>query len=50
MLNLSAFLNQLRQLSALQPKATFWFGAVLSLLQENEHKQIQDDTDTPQKA
>ena len=41
--NLSFFHNKCKQYNDLQFKATYWFGAILSLVDENEKKDLVDD-------
>jgi hypothetical protein len=49
-LNISALLTRCREHATFQPKATFWFGAVLSLVEEHEDKELHDDSSTVEKA
>ena len=48
--NISNVLGKCREYFALQHKATYWFGAILSLLEEVDSKELIDDLDIPDKV
>jgi hypothetical protein len=48
-INLSAVLAKMREYHGLSSKATFWFGGILSLLEEYEKSDIHDDISLDEK-
>ncbi len=48
--NLSSFLAKSSEYFNLQNKATYWFGAILSLIEESQKKQMNDDTNVNEKS
>lgn len=42
-INLSTYLTKMREYETLSGKATFWFGGILSLVDENGKNETHDD-------
>lgn len=49
-LNLSSFLHKIREYYLLSSKATFWFGGILSLIEEQDGNEINDDLSASEKV
>jgi hypothetical protein len=45
-LKLSSFLGSIREFFQLKNKATFWFGAIVALVEENANNQLENNLST----